>query len=113
MIEVVVNFTIEDLAEPIIIHLPSSDGAETCKWWDEEADDWSAEGCVWVNGACACSHLTVFAAFLLFYECSTLSTIEEFPGFATMFGESFRVITLLPLALAEHDRRIPGFCDNV
>ena len=68
--------------------------------WDENAGEWSAEGCTWVDGACACTHLTMFAAFLLFFECSTLGVVSQFPGIGAMFGESFRAISLLPFAVA-------------
>ena len=71
-----------------------------CKWWDEEKNVWSEDGCSWVNGACECTHLTLFAAFLLFYECSTMSIVSQFPGFGAMFGEEFVLVSLIPFILA-------------
>ena len=64
VVEISVNFTVSGLAEPILITLPGSQAAETCKWWDEETQNWSEEGCTWLDGVCACDHLTLFAACL-------------------------------------------------
>ena len=37
---------------------------------------------------------------MLFYDCSTLSVVGQFPGLGTMFGESFKPVSLVPLVLA-------------
>ena len=89
-----------DLPEPVVIQLPNAESAETCGWWDDEASEWSSEGCTWVAGACECTHLTVFAALLLFFECSTLSITSEFPGIAALFGEEFRAVSFVPFLVA-------------
>ena len=99
VVEVTVNFTVSDLLEPVIIHLPRSESGEVCKWWDVDAGDWSADGCVWLGGACACTHLTMFAACRTFYECSTLSIVSQFPEYWEMFWVYFRPVSLLPLLL--------------
>ena len=37
---------------------------------------------------------------MLFYDCSTLSVVGQFPGLGTMFGESFKPVSLVPLVMA-------------
>ena len=42
VVRVFVSFEVADLAEPVLIELPNAGSAETCKWWDANAGEWSA-----------------------------------------------------------------------